>query len=212
MWDFIRTFAEAVISLLAITNPIGNLPVFMSLTEDLSVSERRYVLRVAGTTAFAIIIVMALLGHVILEKVFHIKLDEFMLGGGVILVVVGISSIMHGPRRGDGRATPESTDRRGESISIAVTPMASPLLVGPGSIVTAMVIVRRWGVLFGLAAIVTTFLLIMVVLHFGTRLDRLMGRVGSLAVGRIMQIFIVAMGVSFVVRSLATIFPALTAH
>jgi multiple antibiotic resistance protein len=107
-------------------------------------------------------------------------------------------------------ALPDDPDiRRRENAKLAVSPIAVPLLVGPGSIVTVMLASDQYGALFALAACIVTFVFVMLVLSFTHRAYRLMGRTGSLAIGRVMQIFIIAIGVKFCMRSLASMFPQL---
>jgi multiple antibiotic resistance protein len=201
----IRRFAEATISVFAIVNPIGNLPVFVGLIEHLSPPERKRVLRIAGLTALAIICTMALIGQYLLEGVFHISMSEFMFGGGLILIAVGIRGILtrQAVRHDPGQSAAV------DSVRLAVSPMASPLLVGPGSIVTVMLLVSRHSLIYGLAACLVAFVFVILVLNFADVAYRLMGRVGALAVGRIMEIFIVAIGASFVFRAMKEVFPVL---
>ncbi len=208
-WEDARVFLEAVISILAIVNPIGNLPVFVGLIEDFEPSERRRMLNLAGITAFIIVVVMAVGGQFLLKYVFHISMTEFTFGGGLILIVVGIRSILV---RDKGRKQPaEKLDpqtRKDEEVGIAVSPIASPLLVGPGTIVTVMLISQR-DIWFGLAAALVAFAVVMTVLNLTQFIYRVMGRVGTLAVGRIMQIFIVAIGCHFVLKAIMEFFPEL---
>ncbi|MCG3180099.1 MAG: hypothetical protein BIFFINMI_02453 [Phycisphaerae bacterium] len=199
-----RSFFEAVLSIFAIVNPIGTLPVFAGMTEGMSPPLRRRVFRLAGLVAFCIIAIMAVTGRFIIDQVFHITLDEFALGGGLLLIVVGIYQMIVGLARHTG--PPLDAD---QGARLAVTPLASPLLVGPGTIVTVMLIVSRHGPLYGLSASVVAFVFVMLVLHFSHHILKLMGRVGSIAVGRVMQIFIISIGVHFVVMALKRIFPLL---
>jgi len=92
---------------------------------------------------------------------------------------------------------------------LAVTPIASPLLVGPGSIVNVMLIDNQQGRLFALGACVVAFVGVILILNYAHVLYRLMGRIGALAVGRMMQIFIVAIGIKFCFGALAKVFPVL---
>ncbi len=212
-WTLIQAFGQAVIGIFAIVNPIGNLPVFVGITEHVETDERRRLFRLAGITALVVISVMAVAGQVLLRHVFHISIDEFRFGGGLLLVVVGMRSIL-----GSGQPTAiapagegDAESRRREHVKLAVSPIAVPLLVGPGSIVTVMLTSDQQGKIFALAACLVTFALVILVLNYAHVAYRLMGRVGSLAIGRVMQIFIIAIGVKFCMNSLASMFPQLTA-
>jgi multiple antibiotic resistance protein len=205
-WDAYRMFLEAVISIFAIVNPVGNLPIFLGLTEDLTSQQRQRLFDLAGLAALATTCVFAILGKFLLEGVFHIAVSEFMFGGGLILIVVGIRGItgMGGQRHGAIAKIPES-----EQIRIAISPIASPLLVGPGTIVTVMLLVQQHGVFYGIGACLTAFALVMLILHYADFLYKIMGQVVALAVGRIMQIFIVAIGVNFLFRAIKQAFPGM---
>lgn len=212
-WTLIQTFFSAVIGIFAIVNPIGGLPVFVGLTEHIETEERRRMFRLAGVTALIIVSVMAVAGQVLLRNVFHISIDQFRFGGGLLLVVVGMRSILSAS---DIKpvATLADTDaeaRRREQVKLAVSPMAIPFLVGPGTIVTVMLTSDEQGKLFALAACLVTFALVILILNYAHIVYRLMGRVGSLAISRVLQIFIVAIGVKFCMTSLANMFPQLVA-
>ncbi len=207
-WNAIRTFIEASVSVFAILNPIGGLPTFVGLTADMAAPQRRRLFRLAGLTSLAIIVVMALAGQVLLEEVFQITLDQFAFAGGLLLVVVGIRNLLEPPQPRHQEPLPEG-DWETESIRLAVSPIAIPLLTGPGSIVNVMLIVSAHGRLFALGAVLAAFVFVLLVLNYTHVIYRLMGRIGALAIGRVMQIFIVAIGVKFCFRSLAVAFPAL---
>jgi multiple antibiotic resistance protein len=208
--EAVRNFAEAAISVFAIVNPIGALPILIGLTDGFPPWERKRVLRLAGLMALTIICVMAMVGQYLLEGVFHISLSEFMFGGGLILMVVGIRRILeaHDDEGEKKPMTPEERAKQG--VSMAVSPIASPLLVGPGSIVTVMLLVSKHGVLYGLAACLAAFVFVLLLLNYVDFAIRLMGRLGALAVGRIMEIFIVAIGAHFVFSAVKQVFPGLT--
>ena len=206
--ELLRSFGEAALSIFAIVNPIGGLPTFIALTEDTTAQERRRVFRLAGLTSLAMICVMALFGRFLLHDVFQIDIYQFAFAGGLLLVVIGIRGIVAGPDQRKQLAADEN-ERHMDQVRLAVTPIASPLLVGPGSIVNVMLIDNQQGRLFALGACVVAFVGVILILNYAHVLYRLMGRIGSLAVGRMMQIFIVAIGIKFCFGALAKVFPVL---
>ncbi len=206
----IREFAQAVISIFTIVNPLGNLPLFAYLAEEVPDRERRRFFDRAGLVAFCIISIFAVAGKYIMRDIFHITIPEFTFGGGLLLVVIGIHNIMERQERslpGDRGISLSTVEER--EITLAVSPIAFPLLVGPGSIVTVMLIVDRHGSLYGVAAGAVAFIFVMAVLHWTDVLLRLMGRIGAVAIGKVLQIFIVAMGVRFIFAAVTQTFPAL---
>ena len=204
-WDNLRSFLGAVISIFAIVNPIGSLPILVSLTGNAPPAQRRRVMRVAGLVSLAIIMSMAVAGQFLLNVVFGIRIEEFMLGGGLLLMVVGIHRILDS-RSGSTAPREESPEA---TLSLAVSPIACPLLVGPGSIVTVMLLVDRAGLVYAVGATLAAFFFVILVLMYSHVLYRLIGRLGALALGRIMEIFIVAIGVHFVISAVTKLLPGL---
>lgn len=213
MDEWVQRFIEAAISIFAIVNPIGNLPLLGALTEDSPPPERRRIFRLAGLTALCILVGMAIGGQFLLTSVFHVSIPEFTFGGGVLLAVISIRNILSrmGPPQKTGSPSGVVSVRTGEAdeITLAISPIAFPLLVGPGSIVTVMLVVSRDGLGLGLAASLAAFVFILAILNWSHALLRLMGRIGSLAVGRVLQIFILAIGVHFMFKGARDAFPGL---
>jgi multiple antibiotic resistance protein len=121
----------------AIMNPIANTPVFIGLTNGLSDRAKKVAAAKSVTIAFVIIAVFCVLGQVIF-KAFGITLPAFRITGGVLVFVIGMqmlhghSSTVHAPTEEDEQAQEE------EAMNIAVSPLAMPILAGPGAIATAM--------------------------------------------------------------------------
>ena len=203
-----RAFGEAALSIFAIVNPIGGLPTLIALTEDTSASERRHVFRLAGLAALVMICSMALFGRILLQYVFQIEMPQFAFAGGLLLVIIGIRGVVLSPDR-PGSTIADEDERRLAQVRLAVSPIASPLLVGPGSIVNVMLVDSAHGRVFALGACIVAFAGVILILNYAHVLYRLMGRIGSLAVGRMMQIFIIAIGIKFCFTALATVFPSL---
>jgi multiple antibiotic resistance protein len=204
----LRVFGEAAISIFAIVNPFVGLPIFVSLTEDFPSRDQRRVLRLAGVIALAIICVMALAGQFLMQTVFRVSIEEFAFGGGLLLVVIGVHGILQGSE-GRPAAAADAKAREMMQVRLAVTPMASPILAGPGSIVTVILIANAHGRLFAVAACLAAFVFVILILNYAHMLFRLMGRVVALTLGRVMWIFMVAIGTKFCFQAIAKVFPGL---
>lgn len=204
-------FFQAVLSLFAIVDPLGGLPVFLSLTRGATEPERQRVYRIAVITAFILIVAFSLVGSFVMERVFRITMSEFMFAGGLLLVVTGVHDMV----RADSQDTlpdeisARERDRSHRLRALAVSPIACPLLAGPGTIVTVILYQGQYGQLFALAVCVVVFALTMLILTFAGFLSRMMGRIGTLAIARVMQIFIIAIGVHFMFTGLKESFPGL---
>lgn len=212
-WNDVQPFVQAVITLFAIINPIYVLPILNGLTSDVSFAEQRMMFRVAALVGSATVIVVGVLGEFVMVSVFHVTLGSLMVACGVLLVIVCVKNMITddpqaGPQPPSGVA-PEK--RRQQLVARAVSPMACPILVGPGSIVTAILIVNHNGYWLGLAAMATASLLVVIVMHWGHVVTRLLGRIGSIIVSRVLMIFLAAIGMEFIYRGIAQWLPALCA-
>ena len=210
-WDQWQPFVKAVVTLFAIINPIYVLPIFSNLTSDASVPEQRMMFRIAALVGSATLIVVGVMGQFILESVFNVVMGSMMVACGVLLVIVCVRNMLiEAPQAqppAPGSIEPEK--RRQQLIARAVSPLACPVLVGPGSIVTAMLIVNNNGYLMGLAEMATASVLVVLVMHWGHVITRLLGRIGSIIVSRILMIFLTAIGMEFIYRGIVNWFPAL---
>lgn len=121
----------------AIMNPIANAPLFVGLTEDLNADMRRKVALRSVLFAFAIVALFTILGQQIFS-VFEITLPAFRIAGGILIGLVGyhllqgLESSIHTPTAEDNEQSQDS------ALDIAITPLALPILAGPGTIATAM--------------------------------------------------------------------------
>lgn len=208
----ILAFMQSTLFLFAIVDPVGGIPIFIGLTEGTEDHERRRVLRFAVLTAFALVAVFALVGSVVMTHVFRISMGEFTFAGGLLLAVVGIRDIVATGHHGIKPAGREEGEKQ-RSLrlnALAVSPIAIPLLAGPGTIVTVILFQGQYGHIFALAVCLVVFAVTFVILNFAGRIARLFGPVGMLAVSRVMQIFIIAIGVSFMFSGLHQAFPSLS--
>ena len=209
-WRSLNQFVQDIVSLFAILNPLGNLPIFLGLTREASVAQRRRMFRLATITGAAIVACMAIGGQFILNNFFQVSTDELRFGGGLLLIAIGALGIIH-PETARPAVTVPADGVEGDSLHeahrrLAISPIASPLLVGPGSIVVVMLMAQHSGALYALLAAGVCFFAVALILHWAHWGYKLMGPVGTMAVGRVMHIFIVAIGVHFIFSSIRTVF------
>jgi len=141
-------------SLFAVIDPLGGIPFFSGLTADMDPGRKRRTLIKALITAFFILSLFTFLGHQLLAM-FGITIDAFRIAGGVIFFGIGLDMLQSRPRRwrtGINRAYAEDAimhEDDPEEDDPAVTPLGIPLLAGPGSITTVMILTPQapapWG-------------------------------------------------------------------
>lgn len=185
----------------AIMNPIANTPIFLGLTANDTPEERKRVARKALTLAFGLVVVFALLGKLIFS-LFGITLPAFQITGGVLVALIGYQmlkgeqSTVHQPSANDGKVSMEA------ALSIAVTPLAMPILAGPGTIATAMNFASAGSLVDMLVTIVSFAVLCVITYGFfisGERLMSVLGHNGLNVITRIMGLILAVIGVQMLI-------------
>jgi multiple antibiotic resistance protein len=201
---------KSFISLLALINPVGAIPFFLSLTTDMSSSEKAGTIRIASISVFCVIGVTALLGQQIIAF-FGISVGSLQVGGGIIMLLMAIN--MLNAQVGNTRSTPEERHEAEMKNSIAVVPLAIPLLTGPGSISTVIVYsasVVHWYDRIGLVMIGAVLAgLCFGALMLAEPIARWVGRTGINIGTRLMGLMLSALAVEFIVNGLKALLPSL---
>ena len=194
-----ETLLNAILALLAILNPITVVPMYSELTKDLAKADRNKLFNIATAAGFFTLLILTFTGRWVMEFVFQIHVAEFRIAGGILLTVIAIKQIVfYNPD--EYHANP------GKIMEMGVVPMAVPLLVGPGSIVTGILILDRDGWFIAILAVLVNFLIAFVVIRFSPLLARVMGRYGTLVIARILWIFIAAIGAHFLISGISEVF------
>jgi len=115
-----RAFAEAFITLVVIMDPLGSAPIFITLTAGRSAGARRRAALEAATAAGGLVVVFALFGRLVLDFL-HVSVESLTIAGGLLLLLVALQML-----RGEELA-------QAETANIALVPLATPLLAGPGA-------------------------------------------------------------------------------
>lgn len=176
---------EAVTSIFIIMDPIGNVPIFMSLTENKTRDERRRLFKLAVVTAYVLLLIFTFTGTGIL-RLFKITLPDFQIAGGLLILAISMKILTVGYY-----ISPESE-------GIGAVPLACPLLVGPGAITAAMVANGVYGMPVTVAAVTIAFVLTAVILSFAEGIYRALGKTGSGIVSKIIAILLAAIAVQYI--------------
>jgi MarC family membrane protein len=207
----IELFTTAFITLLVIIDPPGCAPIFASLTRGTDSTHRRRMAIRSAFVAWCILIFFALLGEPLLRTL-GISLSAFRLAGGIMLFMIALDMVFE--RRTERReerakeieGTPEAED-------ISVFPMAIPMIAGPGSIATIMLLTARAeGTVEGLivlAAMTAVILLTLVSLLMAGSLMKLIGAKLEAMITRILGVILAALAVQFVLDGLERSLPGL---
>ncbi len=182
-------------------NPVANTPIFLALTDDLDASLRNRVAVRALLLAFAIIAAFSFGGQALFHA-FGITLPALRMAGGVLVAMVGYQllqgepSVIHTPKSSKTGDTAQS------ALGIAITPLALPILAGPGTIATAMSFSAGSSpenavvVMVGFAIVC---LLTLVCFHFGGSMVRFLGRTAIKVVTRMMGLILTVIGTQMLI-------------
>ena len=198
---------KVFITLLALINPYGAIPMFLSLTADQSAHERRSTINTAAIATAIVIGVAALFGQGLLG-VFGISIPSLQVGGGILLFILALN--MFNAEPGRIRSTPEEQHEAAERSSIAVVPLTIPLLTGPGTVSTVIIPAERvehwWDMLALLVIGAVIGGIVWVCFRMAGRISRFAGQTGLNIMTRLMGLVLAALAVEFVadgVRALA---------
>ncbi len=189
-----------LVPLLIIMDPLGNSLFFRMFTEHNTSAERRKTAAVASVTACIILVFFCITGDFVL-RFFRIGLPAFQLAGGFIFFVYALQMLGVIPRW--VKTTSEERQEGVEKDNVALVPLATPLLAGPGAI-TAVLVWQQTSEshvsMFALlAAIMIACLVVYLVFHFGSLIIRIMGVGGIRVVTRLMGLLLAVIAVQFMV-------------
>lgn len=201
---------KITIALLAIVNPIGCLPIFISATEGWQKAERTRTARMVALTVFIVLSLSAFIGNGILDF-FGISIPSFQVGGGILILLISIS-MMHG-KQSSTRQTPEEAQSLAERDVIAIVPLSIPLLAGPGAISSMIISAQQqpsiWGHLTLLIPVAIVSGLIWLILQLADIITGQLGTIGINIVTRLMGLILAAMAVEFIAHGITGLFPQL---
>ncbi len=193
--DSILPFALLCLtSFFTLTNPLGTMPVFLTMTQGMTEKERRFIITRATLTAFIIIMVFTFAGQ-FLFKFFGISTNGFRIAGGVIIFKIGFDMLQ-------ARYTPmklKDEEIKTYADDISITPLGIPMLCGPGAIANAIVLMQDAhtlelkGVLIGSIAFI--YLLTYFILRASTRLVDVLGETGNNVMMRLMGLILMVIAV-----------------
>jgi len=205
--DYIKIFT----GLVAIVNPIGAIPIFLGLMHDYSASERKKAIKTTVLTVFIALNIIMLFGEPLLSF-FGISVSSFRVGGGMLIIIMAIQ-MMQG-RNPKSKHNPEEKAVVEDKESVAVVPLAIPLLAGPGAISSTIVYssqgksFHHFFILSGI--ILVSVLVIWLILSLAPKIADILGRIGINIVTRIMGLIMAAIGVEFIVKGLTVLLPGLS--
>ncbi|WP_033925493.1 MarC family protein [Sphingomonas sp. 35-24ZXX] len=204
----IELFVSAFITLFVVIDPPGCAPIYASMTTDANAQQRRSMAIRAVVVAGGILLVFALFGEALLSSL-HIELNSFRIAGGIMLFLIALDMVFEKrTERREQRAqkvieTPEIED-------VSIFPMAMPMIAGPGSIASVMLLVSQNSgldrALTILAALLAVLLLTLLALLTAGPLMKLLGSKAEAVITRLLGVLLAALAAQFVIDGLRASF------
>ena len=191
-------------SFFTLTNPLGTMPVFLTMTNGMNDHERKAIVRRATIVSFITLMVFTFSGQ-FLFKFFGISSNGFRIAGGFIIFKIGFDMLQ--ARYSNAKLKEEEVKTYADDISI--TPLAIPMLCGPGAIANAIMLMddastfTLKGTLIGIIALV--YFITFLILQASTRLVRILGETGNNVMMRLMGLILMVFAVECFVSGLKPI-------
>jgi multiple antibiotic resistance protein len=193
----VKLFGEVFVTLLVIVDPPGMVPIFLALTGALPAKQRHRAGTQAVLLALGVIVIFAVAGQTLLDYL-HVDLPALQGAGGLLLILVALQLLTG------------KTDEPGElsaTSNIALVPLGTPLLAGPGAIVATMLFVQRadgwgdyWVIALGIVAVMAT---VWLVLRYSGGIVKLLRPGGIEVLTRIAGLLLAAIAVQLIADAIA---------
>jgi multiple antibiotic resistance protein len=194
MDNFVTYGVTVFMGFFAIMNPIANTPIFLGLVEGKDKATKKQIAKTASITAFIIVVAFVIAGKYIFE-LFGITIPAFKITGGILIFYVGFEMLM------SKESSVHSTGNPKEASNLAISPLAIPILAGPGTIVTAMNFVTK-ATYVHVGIVISIFALMIFLTYLAFSLsDVIVKKIGNnliAVIGKIMGLILAIIGTGMV--------------
>ncbi|MEN9750371.1 MAG: hypothetical protein RL626_569 [Pseudomonadota bacterium] len=199
-WTFI---IKTTIALIAIVDPIGCLPLFLSLTGQHKKINKKNVVKMTAITVFIILVTSLFLGDKILNM-FGITMPSFQICGGILLLIMAISMML-----GKHQIIESGQNGKSDKELIAFVPLSIPLLAGPGAMSNMIIAAHQAPNFINQSFLVlpclAVSLLIWLTLSFAENISKVIGAIGTKIITRVMGLLLGSMAIEFITRGVLDI-------
>jgi len=194
-------------ALFSVLNPLGTVPIFVGLTQDYNKPERSRVSLWAAINVFIILVISFFVGEYVLTF-FGISIDALRIAGGIVIATSGFSLLTgdFNKKRGVNKKVADDASNRND---IALTPLAIPMLAGPGSISLLIAFYHEHHttpeIIIGISAIFVVAIAIFIMLRSAHYLADMLGASGIVAISRVVGFIVIAIGIQYIISSVLAI-------
>jgi multiple antibiotic resistance protein len=183
---FFKSFLGTLIPLMVALDAPGTLPLYVAMTEGVTAQERKKMVRQSIATAFFVTIGFILLGQAIFNAL-GILVEDFMIAGGLVLLIIAVTDVV--------RAGERKMERGPE---FGVVPLGTPLIAGPGTLTTALVLVGTNGYVSVILSLILNLLITWIIFAQSDRIIRFIGIRGSRAFAKVASLILAAFAVKMI--------------
>ncbi|PKG59226.1 amino acid transporter [Shewanella sp. Choline-02u-19] len=198
------------LGLVAIINPVGLLPVFVSLTSHQTIAERNQTGKVANLAVVIILLVTIFAGQHILNM-FSISLSAFRIAGGTLICIIAMSMLQG--KLGEVKRNKEEDREASGMESVAVVPLALPLMAGPGAISSVIVTAAEYKTLENLIGMSITIILFGLLsfslFRMAPVIFKVLGNTGINVITRLMGLLMLSIGIEVIAAGVKGLFPGM---
>ena len=196
MVEIIRELALTFVPLFVAMDPIGNLPIFLALTQEVAPKHRRRAVHVATLTALGIGLGFVVIGKAIF-LLLGIEVADFLMAGGIILLILAIRYLITGKavEAGDVSA----------SGMIGVVPLGTPLIVGPAVLASLLLLIGQYRIPIVILSFILSLVIQWVLFRQADRIVNFLGRTGVNAISKIVMLLLAAIAVKMIREGFMTI-------
>lgn len=180
----------ALIPIFVAVDAIGIMPMFVALTDGLTVLEKRRVITQSMITAILLAVGFIFVGKAVF-RLLGISIGDFMIAGGAVLFCIAITDILNPIK-----------DRRNPGDDLGTVPLGTPLIVGPAVLTTSLLIITEYGIIATLISVVVNILLAGVIFYYSSVLMTILGKAGTKALSKIFALLLSAIAVMLIRRGL----------
>ena len=186
MLEILKALPNTFIPLFVAMDIFAVLPIFISVTNNMTESKRSAVVRQSIVTALAVSMVFVALGEAVF-RILGITINDFKIAGGLILLVIAILDMIR-----------YSEDRRKPHETIGVVPIGVPLIVGPAVLTTIIVLIGNYGLIPTIISLILNLLIVWVSFIKAQKIIKMFGRNGIVAMSKVMALLLAAIAVMMI--------------
>ena len=196
MVEIIRELALTFVPLFFAMDAVGNLPVFLALTQEIEPKHRRHAVHLATLTALGVGVGFVAIGKAILSLL-GIEVADFLMAGGIILLILAIRYLIIGKM--------VETQDVSASETVGVVPLGTPLVVGPAVLTTLLLLIGKYRIPIVLSSFILNLVVQWVLFRQADRIVNFLGRTGANAISKIVMLLLAAIAVKMIREGVLTI-------